>query len=309
MKNMKIAAVVNPASANGVTARRWPEISALMKEAGLSFEALMTTAPEHATELTREALRGGCDLVVSVGGDGTHNEVVNGFFTPEGPLRTEAQLSFISMGTGSDLIKTLGVPKDPELALKHLLRGSPREVDLGRLSFTNHRGDKEERYFINIAGLGLDGDTVDRVNRTSKAQGGFISFLWGTVVSLMLYRNVEMAITVDGEPVFSGPVVIVAVANGRYFGGGMCIAPRAEMSDGLFDVVIMHSLGKAELLLNLPKVYKGTHLDHPYCIYLRGRKVLIETEQALLNLDGEQPGRGPVEVELLPRALQVRVRG
>jgi diacylglycerol kinase (ATP) len=140
LKNMKIAAVVNPASANGVTARRWPEISALMKEAGLSFEALMTTAPEHATELTRRALRGGCDLVVSVGGDGTHNEVVNGFFTPEGPLRTEAQLSFISMGTGSDLIKTLRVPKDPELALKHLLKGSPRGVDLGRLSLSTIAG-------------------------------------------------------------------------------------------------------------------------------------------------------------------------
>jgi diacylglycerol kinase (ATP) len=122
----------------------------------------------------------------------------------------------------------------------------------------------------------------------------------------MLYRNKEMAITVDDKPVFSGSVVIVAVANGRYFGGGMCIAPHAEMDDGLFDIVIMHGLGKIALLLNLPKVYKGTHLDHPFCISLRGRKVAIETEQALLNLDGEQPGRGPVEVELLPRALQVR---
>lgn len=306
MKNLKIAAVVNPVSANGVTARRWPEIADLMKEAGLSFETLMTAAPEDATELTRGALRGGCDLVVSVGGDGTHNEVVNGFFTPEGPVRPEAQFGFISMGTGSDLIKTLEVPKEPELALKHLLESPPREVDLGRLSFVSHRGAREERYFINIAGLGLDGDTVDRVNRTSKALGGFISFLWGTLVSLMLYRNVEMSITVDGKPVFSGPVVIVAVGNGRYFGGGMCIAPHAVMDDGYFDVVIMHSLSKIALLFNLPKVYKGTHLDHPYCISLRGRKVVIETEQALLNLDGEQPGRGPTEVKLLPRALRVR---
>lgn len=112
-------------------------------------------------------------------------------------------------------------------------------------------------YFVNIAGLGLDGDTVDRVNRTSKALGGFISFLWGTVASLMLYRNKEMAITVDDQPVFEGVVTIVAVANGRYFGGGMCIAPHAVMEDGLFDIVILHSLSKLNLLANLPKVYRG----------------------------------------------------
>ncbi len=305
MKELKTAVVVNPASANGITARRWPEIAALMECEGLSFTSYMTEAPEHATELTRAALREGCDLIISVGGDGTHNEVMNGFFTPQGPLRPEARLSFVSMGTGSDLIKTLQIPKDPVEAVKRLAGGRQRAVDVGRLSFISHQGIKETRYYINIAGLGLDGDTVDRVNRTSKALGGFVSFLWGTVVSLMLYRNRQMAITVDGKPIFEGQVVIVAAANGRYFGGGMCIAPNAQMDDGLFDIVIMHSMGKLKLLANLPKVYQGTHLGHPLCIALRGRKVVVETEQALLNLDGEQPGRGPVEMELLPLALQV----
>jgi diacylglycerol kinase (ATP) len=306
LKALKTAVVVNPVSANGVTARRWPEIAALLEREGFLFDSFMTEAPEHATELTRRALRDGCDLVVSVGGDGTHNEVMNGFFTTDGPLRQEAQLGFISMGTGSDLIRTLQIPKDPAEAVKRLLGDRPRAVDVGRLSFVSHRGDKETRYFINIAGLGLDGDTVDRVNRTSKALGGFVSFLWGTVASLMLYRNQEMAVTVDDQPVFEGPVTMVAVANGCYFGGGMCIAPHAQMEDGLFDIVIMHNLGKVNLLVNLPRVYRGTHLTHPNCISLRGRKVAIQTEQAFLNLDGEQPGRGPVEVELLPLALRVK---
>ncbi len=306
MKTLKTAVVVNPVSANGATARRWPEIAVLMEQEGLTFETFMTEAPLHATELTREALRKGSDLVISVGGDGTHNEVVNGFFSPEGKLRQEAQIGFISMGTGSDLIRTLQIPKDPAQAVKHLAGSLPREVDVGRLSFISHAGDQETRYYINIAGLGLDGDTVDRVNRTSKALGGFISFLWGTLVSLTLYRNQDMAVSVDGEAIFDGQVTIAAVANGRYFGGGMCIAPHAVMDDGLFDIVIMHSLSKPNLLVNLPKVYRGTHLSHPNCISLRGRKVVIEAEQALLNLDGEQPGHGPVEMELLPLALQVK---
>ncbi len=303
---MRIAAVVNPASANGTTARQWPGIASLIEQGGLSFETLMTEAPEHATRLTRGLLRDGCDLVISVGGDGTHNEVMNGFFVPEGPVRPEAQLAFISMGTGSDLIKTLQIPKDPAAAIKHFIAASPREVDVGKLSFTSYRGGRETRYFINIAGLGLDGDTVNRVNRTSKALGGFVSFLWGTLVSLILYRNREMAVTVDGKLIFDGPVTISAVANGRYFGGGMCIAPLAEMTDGLFDIVIMHGLSKIKLLLNLPKVYQGTHLDHPNCISLRGRKVFLQSETALLNIDGEQPGLGPVEAEILPLALRLR---
>ncbi len=306
MKSLKITAVVNPASANGATARRWPEIASLIEQEGLSFDTLMTEAPEHATELTRGALQKGCDLVISIGGDGTHNEVMNGFFTPEGPVRPEAQLTFISMGTGSDLIKTLGIPKEPRAAVKHFITAPPREVDVGKLSFMSYRGGQETRYFINIAGLGLDGDTVARVNRTSKALGGFVSFLWGTVVSLALYRNREMAVFVDDKHVFEGAVVITAVANGRYFGGGMCIAPLAEMDDGLFDIVIMHGLSKAKLLMNLSRVYQGTHLDHPNCISLRGRKVVVQTETALLNLDGEQPGLGPVEAEILPLALRLK---
>ncbi len=306
MKALKTTVVVNPVSANGATARRWPEIAALMEQEGFSFETFMTEAPEHATELTRKAIEKGSELVVSVGGDGTHNEVMNGFFTPDGVLCKEAQLGFISMGTGGDLIRTLQIPKDPVLALRHLAGSSTREIDVGRISFISHAGDKKIRYYINIAGLGLDGDTVDRVNKASKALGGFISFLWGTLVSLMLYRNKDMAVTLDGEFLFEGPVTIVAVANGRYFGGGMCIAPHAVMDDGLFDIVIMHSLSKPNLLVNLPKVYRGTHLSHPNCISRRGRKVAIETDEALLNLDGEQPGRGPVEMELLPLALRVK---
>ncbi len=306
MKALKTAVIVNPVSANGVTARRWPEIAALMEGEGLEFASFMTEAPEHATALTGEALEKGSELIISVGGDGTHNEVMNGFFAPGGGLHREAQLAFVSMGTGSDLIKTLQIPKDPAEAVRHLIKSEPRPVDAGKLSFASYGGGRKTRYFINIAGLGLDGDTVNRVNRTSKALGGFVSFLWGTVASLALYRNKEMAITLDDELLFEGPVAIVAVANGRYFGGGMCIAPHAQMDDGLFDIVIMHSLGKINLLCNLPRVYKGTHLTHPNCISRRGRKVAVQTEEALLNLDGEQPGKGPVEMELLPLALQVR---
>ncbi|MBS3943708.1 MAG: diacylglycerol kinase family lipid kinase [Dethiobacter sp.] len=307
MNSKKIAVVVNPASANGATAKRWPEIQALMEKEGLFPAVFFTSGPGEATRLTRKALEEGYDLIVSAGGDGTANEVVNGFFGPQGIVREGAVAGFISMGTGGDLIKTLGIPKDPAEAVRHLIKSSCRPLDLGRVSYVRNDGVLDTRFFINVAGLGLDGDTVARVNRTSKVLGGFVSFLWGTVVSLLLYQNQPMTISVDGKLICDAPVTFVVVGNGRYFGGGMFIAPPAEMDDGWFEVIILNNLSKAALLANLPKVYRGTHLGHPKITSLRGRKVEIESlGSALLNLDGEQPGRAPVKIELLPRALQVQ---
>ena len=307
MSAQKIAVVVNPASANGSTARRWPEIASLMEQKGLEFTVYTTTGPGDATDLTRQALEKGYNLIVSVGGDGTANEVVNGFFTADGSIRENAAAAFISMGTGGDLIKTLAIPKEPAEAVKHFIQSSCRPVDVGRVSYLKQDGETGVRFFINIAGLGLDGDTVARVNRTSKALGGFISFLWGTVVSLLLYRNQPMTISVDDKLICDEPVTLVVIGNGRYFGGGMFIAPQAEMSDGLFDVIILKNMSKCTLLTNLPKVYRGTHLAHPKIISLRGRKISIHSSgTALLDLDGEQPGQAPAEIELWPGALQVK---
>lgn len=303
----RVAAVVNPVSANGKTGKNWPEIASWLKAEGIDFDYWLTGGPGQATELTRRALQQGCDLVIAVGGDGTANEVINGFFTPEGPVSKTAAVAFIPSGTGNDLSDTLHIPRNHREAVKHLVSSPLRRLDLGRIKFTGHDGNFYSRYFVNVAGLGLDGDTVARVNRTSKALGGFVSFLWGTVISLLLYRNREMAIEVDGRLVFEGPVTTVAVGNGRYFGGGMCIAPQAVMDDGLLDIVIIHNMSKPDLLVNLPRVYKGSHLSHPRVESLCGRRVVINAPGvALLNLDGEQPGRAPIEIELLPKALNVK---
>lgn len=304
----KVAVIVNPVSANGKTARRWPEIESRLREIWPDLEHHFTAGPGEATALARRALEGGAGLVIAVGGDGTANEVVNGFFHEDGrPVSPEAAISFIATGTGSDLVRTLGIPRDPREAIAHLARSGRRQVDLGRVSFIEHRGLKASRYFVNIAGLGLDGDTVARVNRTTKIFGGFVSFLWGTVVSLILYRNQVMAVEVDGKEVCDGPVTMLAAGNGQYFGGGMQVAPKAVMEDGLLDIIILHGLGKLDLLANLPRVYRGTHLTHPRIESLRGRRVTVTSPgTALLDLDGEQPGRAPVEIEILPSALTVQ---
>jgi len=140
----------------------------------------------------------------------------------------------------------------------------------------------------------LGGDTVARVNRTSKALGGFVSFLWGTVVSLCLYKN----IIVDGETICDEPITVVVAGNGRFFGGGMCVAPNAVIDDGYFDIIILRDLSKLDLLMNLPKVYGGKHLGHPRISSMRGKRIeIISGENALLDIDGEQPGYAPINLK------------
>ncbi|NMA91632.1 MAG: diacylglycerol kinase family lipid kinase [Firmicutes bacterium] len=306
-KIKKVSVVVNPVSANGKTGKNWPEIASWLKVEGIDFDYWLTEGPGKATEITRRALQQGSQLVIAVGGDGTANEVINGFFTPAGLVSETAAVGFIPSGTGNDLSDTLHIPRNYREAIKHLIASPPRRLDLGRVRFTGHDGNFYSRYFVNVAGLGLDGETVARVNRTSKALGGFVSFLWGTVITLLLYRNRQMAISVDGELVFEGPVTTVVAGNGRYIGGGMCIAPGAVMDDGLLDIVIVHNMSKPELLVSLPRVYRGSHLSHPRVKSLNGRKVIITAPGAtLLNLDGEQPGRAPIEIEILPGVLTVK---
>jgi len=301
------AVVVNPASANGKTGKHWPKTASFFEQEGFSFVYSFTEAPGHATEITRRYLKDGYDLIVSVGGDGTANEVVNGFFSNGEAIRNSAAVAFVSTGTGRDLSQTIGTPRDSAQAIRHIMRSSLRSVDVGKVSYVNNQGEQETRYYINVAGLGLDGDTVARVNRTSKALGGFVSFLWAAVVSLFFYKSQKMTVTVDDVLVCDEPIIVVTVCNGSYFGGGMFIAPQALIDDGLFDIIILRNLSKINLLMNLPKVYRGSHLDHPLVISLRGKHIMVRSEgNTLLNLDGEQPGRAPVEIELLSSAINLK---
>ncbi len=307
MQLIRAAVVVNPVSGNGSTGKLWPVIARVMKQEGFNFEYRFTGAPGEATVLTSNFLSQGNELIISVGGDGTVNEVINGFFLAEEAVRRKVSLGIISSGTGRDLIKTLGTPLNFTEAARRIYRNPSFPVDAGKVKYNGGSG-QEVRYFLNVAGMGLDGDIVNRVNRTSKALGGFVSFLGGTVASLFRYQNKKMKITVDGKEICNEPITFIAVANGRYFGGGMFIAPHALMDDGSFDIIIARNLSKSDLLLNLPKVYRGKHLDHPRITSLRGRVINVESDDCpLLNLDGEQPGCASAEMEIQPRALNLRV--
>src|SRR2546430_412438 len=294
--------LVNPASENGATGRRWPEIANRASAAGLSGDALLSERPGHLVELARRAAEDGAELLVAVGGDGTVHEIVNGIAG-----RTGIDLAIVPRGTGRDFARTYGIPRKLDDALRTALDGPIREIDLGLARFRSWQGEAAEAYFANVASAGMSGAIAKRANETTKALGGKASYLWATLAVFAHWRVGSVRVDVDGE-VREGRMHDVVVANGRYFGGGMMICPEASSDDGRFDVLLIGDLTKRDLLLTLPKTYRGAHLPHPKAELLRGATVSIDGSQPLpIQLDGEQPGTTPARFEIVPSALRLRV--
>jgi len=239
---------------------------------------------------------------VIVGGDGTVNEVANGIAG-----RLDVEVAVIPRGTGWDFVRTYGIPRRLEDAAGVALHGRARTIDLGRVNYRSWGGSEGDSLFANIGSAGMSGAIAKRANESSKALGGKASYLWATLAVFSRWRNDEVRVKVDGEE-RRGRMHDVVVANGRYFGGGMEICPEAEPDDGLFDVLLIGDLTKRDLLLTLPKTYRGKHLPHPKAEVLRGASVEVETPAPLpVELDGEQPGTTPARFEVVPQALRLRV--
>ena len=262
----------------------------------------MSEAPGQLAELASRAAEEGATRLVVVGGDGSVNEVVNGIAGS-----ADVELAVVPRGTGWDFSRTFGIPRDLDRALEIALRGEVREIDLGRVSFRTWSGDDGLAWFANVASAGISGAIAQRANETSKALGGKVSYYWATLAVFARWRAGEMRLTVDGEE-RAGRIIDVMVANGRFLGGGMKMLPEAEPDDGLLDVLVIGDVTKRDLLLTLPKSYRGKHLPHPRLETLRGRAVTVEAHEPVpLELDGEQPGTTPARFDVVPRALRLRV--
>jgi YegS/Rv2252/BmrU family lipid kinase len=297
--------IVNPSSRNGATGRRFHALESRLRGALGPFDVERTRGPRDAERIAREGVRAGIERVIVAGGDGTANEVASGLLAAD--LGDYAEFGVLPLGTGGDFARSLGIPRDLDGAVARLTSGATRRIDAGRISYFDASSRNVSGYFVNVASLGISGLVDQLVNRATKRFGGTASFLIGTVKALARYRSERVTLRVDGEVVFDAPLVLAAAANGRYFGGGMHIAPEARLDDGLFDIVVVPDLPKRQLLAKLPSLYAGTHLSDAAGRFLRGR--VIEAEAApgsvLLDIDGEPLGSLPARMEVMPGALRV----
>jgi diacylglycerol kinase (ATP) len=298
----KALAIVNLVSAGGSTHRRWPAIRDLLFR-HLDFDVAFSQYPGHSMELGRDARCSGFGHLICVGGDGTVNEVVNGAFvaTSRYPM---PEISVIPTGTGADFARSLGIPHDIKGICERL--GCPRRVvsDLGVVSYSGKEGP-ESRYFVNAAGIGYDAEVVSRRNGFNRYVRGTTPYLASLAATLLSYQNKDITVTF-GETRHNRRVNALVLAIGRYFGGGMLIAPNAELADGNFDAVTIGDVGRLELLSNVPSVYRGTHLRHPKVSVERASTVQVDSPQrVLIQADGELLGEVPARFQIIPQALTI----
>ncbi len=259
-----------------------------------------TEAPRrcHASS-PATALREGHHEIIAVGGDGTINEAVNGFFDTNGPVSADAVFGFITSGTGGDFRKTFGIEPGTDAAIARLAKASVRSIDVGRVSCVSSRGEPLTRYFINIASFGMSGLIVDSVNRARNAKlfGGSFAFAFHSVVGSLRYKYRPVRI-MAGDFDKTQPVSTVAIANGRFFGGGMMVAPDAKPDDGVFDIIVMGGAPKKETLDGIKKIYTGEHINSPNVQVVRADKVVAvpvaETKrQSGFDRNGRRKRRAP----------------
>jgi YegS/Rv2252/BmrU family lipid kinase len=259
----RAVAIVNPAS-GGPLAR-------VLRGLG-NVETRQTQGPNHATELTRHLLREGFECVIASGGDGTVNEVVNGFFENGRPLNPDAAVAVLPLGTGGDFRRSLGVTTLDD-AIAAIETGNTRTIDLGRITYRDRTGESRTRYFANVVSFGMGGEVAARAKNPLRVFGGKSAFLYATVEIFLRYKAKTVSLMLDGMPAGSHTILNIAIGNGRYHGGGMHVCPRASLDDGLLEVTVIDSLSMLELARDIKVLYSDDLYVHPKTHHYHARRI------------------------------------
>ena len=293
--------IVNPTSGSGSTGEAWPQIASDLRSQFGSFRVLFTMHRGDAASLAGEAARKGAKLIIACGGDGTISEVANGILASG----KDVELGILPSGTGGDFRRTLEIPSRTRDAARVLRTGRTVRIDVGRVSFADHNGAEAMRYFVGVASCGMSTKVIERV----KAEG--VSFASSLLQTAMRNEAIRLVVQLDDAHDRQLTVSNLCIANARYFGGGMKIAPDAKLTDGKFDVIGVGDLSALKMFTSAPRVYFGSHLSMPEVSHALARKVSVrpadDTKEVALEVDGELPGRLPATFQVIPEALRVRV--
>jgi YegS/Rv2252/BmrU family lipid kinase len=297
--------IVNPNAGNGKGKKDWDSISSLLKDEDLLFTVKFTERKGQAISFTLEGITAGFRKIITVGGDGTLNEVVNGVFLNNVCSTLEISLALIPVGTGNDWGRMFGIPIDYKKAIKIIRDNKLMVHDVGLVSFFNGP-EKKNRYFINIAGLGFESVVVKRTNiQKDKGHSGKLIYFYNLLMSLLFYKNTKAEIIIDGVK-SNADVFSINVGNGRYCGGGMRQTPDALPNDGLLDVTIINGMGKFEIIRNLKILYDGTILSHPKIDGYKCKNIKVNSDSLMYTeADGESLGHTPAEFSILPSSINI----
>ena len=304
----KVYAIINPHAGYGKAGKRWPQILEYLKSSGFDVTWRLTEQRWHAYDIAQEYARQGAKLIISVGGEGVMNEIVNGLFAYQKTSGTMPILAMIPAGTGTDLSRTLHVSKDYRQAVDLLKNGRVMLMDAGRMVF-EREGRTSVRYFINAADTGLGGAVARLSNSLPKILGGFLTFLLASLAALSSFRRMKLMIWVDGKLVDSGLMTIVGALNGQYFGGGMHAAPMAAVDDGIMEFLYVKDTNFLKFVSKvLAKVYTGEHLAYHKVYLCKGRQLKVQSEKVFLaEVDGEVERASTIYLDVLPKSVEMLV--
>jgi diacylglycerol kinase (ATP) len=307
--------IVNPASAGSSTHSSWPAMASDLATHFGAFNCVFTERPGDGRRLAELGAKEGRHLIIACGGDGTISEVANGILESG----CDVELGILPSGTGGDFRRTLNIPARAADAARVLRNGRTRRIDVGRATYLNHEGAEESRYFLGVASLGMSTDIIERVKASSSRWlpaarsgwlGGKLSFAVATAQTTLASPKTTVVVQLDDGREHRLSVSNLCVANARYFGGGMKVAPEAKLDDGQFDVVTINDLSALKILTNAHKLYRGTHLEMEEVYQSRAKVVAARAarkdKEVAIEIDGELAGRLPATFKILPKALRVR---
>lgn len=301
-------AVVNPNAGGGKVANEWPLLYNILKEKGLQFEEVFTTHRYHAVELVIYALKRGFRKIISVGGDGTLHEIVNGLFYQQEIPVSEITLAVLPAGSANDWTRMFRIPGDYGKAADTILKGRTIMQDVGKMEYTQS-GVRNTRYMVNVAGIGLDANICNYCNKAkNEGRAGELSYVKAAFRALIGRRSNYTKVVVDGKSFFSGKVFSIGFGIGRYSGGGMMQVPDAIADDGLINVMVARKVSKIKFLLLFRQLFKGTIYNVREVSHCVARKItVIARKPDKVEIDGEVVGTTPVSLEVVPHALRVVV--
>ncbi len=306
--------IANPKSAAGATREKWSSIASDLRTHFGPFNVAFTKGPGDGIELARRASENGRTLIIACGGDGTINEIANGILQSG----KDVELGIFPSGTGGDFRRTIGIPGESREAARALKDGETKRIDVGKVTFVDHNDKSDTRFFLNITSFGLAASIIERVKGSNSLSWlpmdnvrGRASFALSTLQEVIAIGATTVRVKIDDNDEMTLQTVNFCIANARYFGGGMKIAPAAKINDGFLDVINIGDINTAKIILNAYTLYRGTHLELPEVKDTLARRVearpLNAGQEIHIEVDGELPGKLPAVYEIVPAALRVRV--
>jgi len=270
----RILFIINPVAGGGKAKKLLPVIDKYMVKTGKIYDIVLTSRPKEATIISKQAIEKGYTTIVAVGGDGTINEVAIGILESG-----KGTLGIIPSGTGNDLARTLNIPFDPIEAMDIIIKGNKKQIDIG---FVNNNP------FLNIASIGLDSEVVKNTEKIKIRIRSRIAYVIGVLSTLFNFKDKRVQLEIDDVSMDKN-IFLIAVGNGKYYGGGLKILPMAIAEDGYFHVCVINKASKIKLLFLFPSIFKGKHIKFRKDVEIfKAKKIKIVTEdKTYLNIDGE----------------------